>query len=424
MTLFKYIIITHALLAFAAPFGANAQSEQWPTSVSTNQPPFATSTTSTGQKTELRTKKEQFFNQALNDGNWWAKWSSLEYADGWTRNYSDIKDSSELIKDILENEYNVKVPFDPSQVEKLQFAKIINRYISTQRTEDGDWCRALTPWLLASVVSASNSLIAPEFISPAQPELARENAKNYLRISLKILGAYCDTGRSGQFYGSLIKFLDEYAQILKQAKQLRIDRETAKRTEIALAEEAAKKKTEALKRKQELLAERAEAAEKKKREIAEQESAKTRMAMRIEQQKIADARNEQLRLEKERYKSDLTSGKRPVLTISDAISFHNANGGLDVVTHPPVFPDKKAYYMRGVLKRKSGNEFIFEIGSGVNVKYFKAIILSSTRFEDKYRLEFESNGYVVGRFIGTFEYNTIGGELRNAPIFEALFVGS
>lgn len=120
----------------------------------------------------------------------------------------------------------------------------------------------------------------------------------------------------------------------------------------------------------------------------------------------------------------LKSGEKAITTVGDAAIFLNAGAGYSLVINPPVIANNKPYVLSGILRRKIKDNYIFESNQiGRPNYYFSVGVDSTTEIESGYQLKYGLEGTVVGLFVDTMEYTTVGGETKNAPAFRALFVG-
>lgn len=391
--------------------------------------------------------KNEFFELALsNHSKWWADWSRLVDNGLNTRSYASYVpqfSASYSIKKILEHDYKANVPFDNRQ----SFEAVSPSFVNPSATVRFD-CAVVTPNLLAGTVSTRTAILAPGFMYPGSSAVeVRQQSQKLESHLLKLLIEACKDYPT--VVPSLSRFLDDYSEVVsrmieqrlateKAAKDARIAAENQAAAEVAKREAAAKASLEAQRRQEianaeakakadaeisKAAADKRQAARDKAREEQQirnaqrEEEQRRQAAAYAERQRVATAARNQ-------HIADIKSGQAEVQTTSDAAILLDAKSGVRLIRTPPVMADNKPYVVRGILRRKQGNDFVFEsIEAGGQYFYFTALIDSGSKIESGYELRFGAVGTVVGLFVGTVEFQTVGGETKNAPVFKALFVG-
>ena len=100
---------------------------------------------------------------------------------------------------------------------------------------------------------------------------------------------------------------------------------------------------------------------------------------------------------------------------------YNVNLLNKVIFAPPLEPDKRIYFTGGKIERKSGDKYLVKEVSGGNVYYLLFIdkIWTENGKENLRKLRLNGGVGILGRMVGFFDYQTVGGESKQMPVFEA-----
>jgi hypothetical protein len=364
--------------------------------------------------------KADFFGAAMTSSTWWNDWKYHYSEPNGGSSYVDqfFIAHSETIKKILESDYGVIVPFDPSQIERAHENLFIINYVNYGVIASGDNCAALTPVALSNAVSAVTVMVAPELAFPKGNPLIDESnpsiQSRHLQNALKELGAYCPS-ESKKIIPALNQFLEEYKQILTQ------------KIELALLE---KTEREAKNKEQQRVRELEQRAKEDAEKVAAKREAENRAsalaALQKEQEKQQELKRQAYEKEKmmhEKYSSDIKAGILPLKSLNDATIFYSPAGGNSVIAQPPINADNKFYKAAGKLVQSEGNQLLVEVQFNNDVKYFKVVTDKHTKYEEGFSPRFDGFITIVGKNSGTFSYTTVAGVKRYGPVFEAAMVG-
>lgn len=357
-------------------------------------------TEAAAKSANFSSQRSIFFQKAMISSAWWSDWHDL-YSE---QNLDSVRLSrSETIKQILESDYGVIVPFDQTRFERPK-----QRQTTGDIESPTDSCETLTPKTLSSVVSALTVSIAPEFTYPeGNREEVISKAKIIYKDSLNNLKAACSKGESAKFLTALDNFLGEYKEVV-----------TWKYTSLM---EADKKEAMLLKQKRIDDAKEKVARKEAKKEVArlaliEAEKEKEQQ----EQERLRRLALEKEQRAREKYESDIKAGLLPVKSLNDAEIYFEPKKGEELLLSPFLKPDGKYYEVRLFLDKQENPSVLR--GVLYRNKYCKIMQNGSTKVIGNLRI----NGGMtfIGRYVGNVDYETIGGEGKTMPAFQAVFIQS
>ena len=430
------------------------------------------------------TLSEDFFHQFNINSASWTEWGKVFNEDNSPLSGDLIRHSS-IVKNILEHDYKINIPFD---------VQISYRYSSLFRDvrdphyvyDEKNGCGAATVRVLGSVVSGSISATVPEVAFPNQKrvEQVRESGRKYNEEALHVLAAYCMAGSNREIEPALRDFLSRFeaslqisgqqilaarnseskANAVRQAKSdTNTQSEAKKKSENPTPQDILKEQVDACVRtekyqqdlnnmaahnalqnihpkednrsgkviegycKDEIPKRAALKKENDERvaEIQKEQKERDRLARdeRDKRDALARVEQEKLRLVREQHVADLKNKTVQPLTISDAVVFYDADNGYGIVAQPPIFKDNRNYFVRGVIENLSGNTLIFNAASPQNPMYFFATIDSDTKYMEGFNPRINGGATVVGEFVELNPYSTIAGQSRVAPAFKVIAIG-
>jgi hypothetical protein len=351
--------------------------------------------------------KEELFSIASKGGDWWAKWGKTE------DQYDNLVEKSETLKNILEKDMNIKVPFSKSYHPADNEIKSIRYYAYSNGTPKlirhggakHDWCQNLTP---------------PDLVFPNKPaNETKIEMENYIKYMFQILEIYCSPLDNGNFISAYKKFLSEYEKVIKEsylAEKLKINTQLEKEKELKIKNEKILAEKNRLK----------EEAENKRLEINSAREKQFREEQ-DKQIKLMEISRENKRLEAvkllEEQKEALKSGRTPIATLHDVYTFYEPKIGNDIIKFPKVIADNNFYHLNGSLDKIQGNQYIFKFFTGGSLRYFIIENSENTIFEDKQNFRYGVCFKIVGKYIGNQKYSMISGAEGIMPFFKSVGVG-
>lgn len=170
--------------------------------------------------------------------------------------------------------------------------------------------------------------------------------------------------------------------------------------------------------------------EKEQRALAEQQANATRLAQQEEAERKAASDKQEL----EALNRDLVSGRVKPTNIDQAIIAFDAKDGESIVKSPKINPDNKLYHLIGTIEKASSDlpEFIGKIYINYAFAALSPSILSINPYfyvnitEELQAYYFDNariGGYfsLVGKYVANTEYETVAGQEKTAPVFEAIY---
>ena len=416
------------------------------------------------------TLSEDFFHQFNISPASWTEWGKVYNEDN-TGLRGDLIRHSLIVKNLLESDYKIKIPFDVQR--SYKYSSLFNDVKSSQFvSDDKNGCGAATVRILGSVVSGSISVTVPEVAFPSQTrvEQVRESGRKYNDEALYVLAAYCGTGSNREIEPALRDFLSKLeASLQVSGQQILAARgseskaNAVRQAKIDAPQDALKEQIDDCvrteKNQQELnniaahdlflsvhpkddnrsrkaiedyckdevpkgVALKKENDERVA-EIKKEQVERDRLA-RIESDKrdvLARVEQEKLRLVREQHVADLKNKTAQPLTVSDAVVFYGAENGVSIVAQPPIFTDKRNYFVRGVIENLSGNTLVFNGASPQNPMYFFATIDGDTKYMEGFNPRINGGATIVGEFVDLKDYVTTAGQSKVAPEFKVVAIG-
>ena len=174
---------------------------------------------------------------------------------------------------------------------------------------------------------------------------------------------------------------------------------------------------------------------------------KEALELKAENEAFAEERRRKVLEEKEASalrEADLRAGRVKPTTVDEAVIVYNARPGSNLASAPKIKPDGAIYYMHGKITIASEKpEFLASITSskavelslaiqrlhtygqigevGDGTRYFNVVIPKTmqTYFFDNAKIE---GGFdLVGRYVSNKKYQTVAGQEKSAPVFEAIY---
>jgi hypothetical protein len=371
--------------------------------------------------------KQAFFEVAGGSDGWWQVWASgYDFYGPRERGLDPVIERSEWIKNILESEYGVDVPFDRRQV----VAAIRSRVLHEKGTVPGKWCASITPLLLSSAFSGVAGTVAPELTWPkGDVNAVVRNSSGYLTHIHTLLNRYCASQE--EFLDAFRGFQSEYEKVLN-GKHEQIVAERAAQ-ELIRKKEADAKYAETQKQRdiERAIEDERKAKEEKEAARKAQEAAEAakafalKEAQRLHAEALARQLENDRRMEEMRqYRLAIKSGKRPITKISDAVIFYDAKSDDSIIWQPPVAANNKYYVATGKLSRIEGSDYVFEINTYRGFKYFVGVFSRRTKMTKGFEARFNSVASIVGKHIGTTTATLGSGEVINLPVFDMAVMGN
>ena len=181
--------------------------------------------------------KKDFFESAKQGGEWWQNWGTFSDTSIFSQ---EVLSRSEIIVRILQSDYGVTVPFDPTSPGAVPKGV----YMRNREVVAGNWCPKVVANQLGRAVAAIHVMVSPAMVFPDLENTSglKESSRENLNNSFILLGKYCG---NAPFVAAFQRFSEEYAQVLQET--LRAETQIVQREQDAAAaiEQAEKAKEEA-----------------------------------------------------------------------------------------------------------------------------------------------------------------------------------
>lgn len=169
-------------------------------------------------------------------------------------------------------------------------------------------------------------------------------------------------------------------------------------------------------------------------EAKKEEEAKNQEKIKAEQQEEAElaAKKTEEEQKEKNLISDLKSGKKRPASLKEAMLLYDAPFGLDLASAPKIKPDGKLYGVMGTIAvANEDDSFIAEsieglaklidFGAASEKKYFEIKIPNELKEKYENSAQIGHIFNMVGRYIANAEYNTVSGQVKSMPVFEAVY---
>ncbi len=154
----------------------------------------------------------------------------------------------------------------------------------------------------------------------------------------------------------------------------------------------------------------------------EQERAADRR--RVEERRAEDEKKQNLRQSTSLRMAALKSGSAQIENIEDAVLFHGPLLDISAIMFSPLLtPDRAVYGGLIIIDKKEDEKSLLGKRDYGVVTYVLLRMTRSTKIFDPKLMRLNSQVGVIGRYVGNFDYRTIAGERKTAPVLEVLFIG-
>jgi hypothetical protein len=160
------------------------------------------------------------------------------------------------------------------------------------------------------------------------------------------------------------------------------------------------------------------------KEAAEEEQRNTK-AREEEKQKEADKLAAK-KAEDQALEAELKAGKKKPSTFKQALIFYGATDGTGLASAPKIKPDMAYYAMSGIINSANNEDdsIIAKLYTGVYLidaspRYYKVIIPDELKQYYYDTAKIGSIFGVIGRYTENVSYNTVSGEEKSMPVFQA-----
>ncbi|MBK5396355.1 hypothetical protein JFU47_06425 [Pseudomonas sp. TH39(2020)] len=370
------------------------------------------------------TLSDDFFHQFSINSTSWTEWGKVFNEDNSPLSDDLIRHSS-IVKNILEYDYKINIPFDVQR--SYKYSSLFRdakdpHYVYDEK----NGCGAATVRVLGSAASGSISATVPEvaFQNQTRVEQVRESGRKYNEEALHVLAAYCGTGSNREIEPALRDFLSKFeASLQVSGQQILAARSTENKANAArqanvdaIMQAGAKKKSDELK-----------VAEERKQEamrLANVEQQTLRLAKEEDQKRSEQAALEARRQAIVEHSQMLKSGKLSIKNIQDGAIYYDAKYDAQVILHPPLEPDHMNYMARGTLEKYEGGKYILSMNMGNDIKYVAIILDPAVLKVNGFVARAEGTVSFVGEFVAIDTYTTVSGRERYAPVFKALVLSN
>lgn len=165
------------------------------------------------------TLSDDFFHQFSINSTSWTEWGKVFNEDNSPLSDDLIRHSS-IVKNILEYDYKINIPFDVQR--SYKYSSLFRdakdpHYVYDEK----NGCGAATVRVLGSAASGSISATVPEvaFQNQTRVEQVRESGRKYNEEALHVLAAYCGTGSNREIEPALRDFLSKFEASLQVSGQ-------------------------------------------------------------------------------------------------------------------------------------------------------------------------------------------------------------